>query len=93
MRGSPGSQLPEVEGASVRTPCTHTQSSASTMTALRVASVREVFRLHRLAQQHHRLCQFYHEHNLFDAERDTRLEMLKCLRGARQQWRLVLGLA
>lgn len=59
----------------------------------RMATVREAFRLHRLARAHRGLWMFYMEHNLFDEARDSRLRMIGHLRGACRQWRRTLGTA
>lgn len=59
----------------------------------RMANIREAFRLQRLAHERHGMWLFYLEHNIFDEARESRLAMLDCLRGARQQWREALGLA
>ena len=58
----------------------------------RMATVREAFRLHRMAQQRRSLWRFYLEHNLFDEAREARSQMIEQLRGACQQWRLTLGM-
>ncbi len=61
--------------------------------AHRMTTVREAFRLRRLAGTQRRLWIFYVEHNLFDEARDARQQMLDSLRRACHQWRLVLGVA
>ena len=59
----------------------------------RMATVREAFRLHRLARAHRGLWMFYVEHSLLDEARASRLVMTQHLQGACQQWRLALGMA
>ncbi len=57
----------------------------------RMTTVREAFRLRRLARQQRSLWMFYLEHNLFDEARSARQQTIDCLRNACQQWRLTLG--
>lgn len=58
----------------------------------RMATVRETFRLRRLASVHRGLWMFYLEHNLFDEAEKSRHLMVDNLRRACQQWRLTLGM-
>ncbi len=58
----------------------------------RKTSVREAFRLQRMARAHRELWLFYLEHNLFGEARIARALVIEHLYGARQQWRLTLGL-
>lgn len=59
----------------------------------RMASLREAFRLRRLARAHRDLWLFYLEHNMLEQARDSRLVLIDHLRSARHQWRLTLGMA
>lgn len=69
------------------------QSSIPPTALQRMATVREAFRLRRLAGTQRRLWNFYIEHNLFDEARGAREESLDSLRRACHQWRLALGVA
>lgn len=60
------------------------------MNVQRMATVREAFRLHRLARSFRSRWRFYLEHNLFAAAQSARLLMMEHLSGACQQWRLTL---
>jgi len=53
-------------------------------------SVREAFRLRRLARGQRYLQAFYVEHSLFEEAVSSRRLMLELLRGARVHWRRTL---
>lgn len=57
----------------------------------RMATVREAFRMHRIARSLRSRWRFYLEHNLFAAAQSSRLLMMEHLTRACQQWRLTLG--
>jgi hypothetical protein len=57
-----------------------------------MTGARGVFRCLRQARIHRSLWLFYVEHNMFDEARDERFRMIDHLRGARQEWRLTLGM-
>jgi hypothetical protein len=59
----------------------------------RMTTVREAFRLRRLAGRLRRRSDFYLEHNLLEEAREARQELLASLRRACHQWRLALGIA
>lgn len=59
----------------------------------RMAAVREVARLRRLARAQRHLWFFYLEHNLFEAAREARLDLLDSLRRACRQWQLILAVS
>ena len=58
----------------------------------RMAAARGLSRCLRQARVHRSLWLFYLEHNLFEQATDERTRMIGHLRGARQQWRLTLGM-
>ena len=58
----------------------------------RMSGARGLFRCLRQARIHRGLWLFYLEHNLFGEARDERTRMIGHLRGARNQWRLCLGM-
>ena len=59
----------------------------------RMASVREAFRLRRLARVQHGVWKSCVEQDRHDAARSARWLMIEYLRGACEQWRLAVGLA
>ena len=59
----------------------------------RMATVREAFRLRRLAARQRLRWDFYVEHHKLEEARDARHEVLDSLRRACLQWRLTLGVA
>lgn len=56
-------------------------------------SVREAFRLRRLARDERYLHAFYTEHNLLEEAANARRSMLELLRGARVHWRRTLRMS
>lgn len=56
-----------------------------------MSSIREAFRLHRLARVQRALWSFYKEHNLLEEAKATWRAMLDALTNASRQWRLTLG--
>lgn len=68
------------------------EQRARAITLSRRDTVREAFRLRRLASARHRLWFFYLEHNLFEEAARARQEVLECLRRACHQWRQVLSI-
>lgn len=69
------------------------QSPVLPMASHRMTSVREAFRLRRLAHTQRRLWTFYLEHSLFDEAHRARSAVLENLRKACSQWRFLLGMS
>lgn len=58
----------------------------------RMSGARGLFQCLRQARLHHGLWRFYLRHRLWAEAQDERARMMGHLRGARQQWRLTLGI-